>query len=297
MKKNNFILTATLSIALCITSCSSSNYFTSTNGIETVIIHAGTFMMGSPTTEYIRQTNELQYSVTLTKGFKMSKYPITNAQYAKFLNDKGVGASGTVEFRAEAIVDEENRLLLYDSKTRLDGSWNWGIVWDGSKWTPVSGKSNFPVVHVTWYGAKAFAESVGGRLPTEAEWEYACRAGTTTAYNYGATPTGNYMWYTGNNGSLGSSTYGAKEVGMKPANTWGLYDMHGNAREWCNDWYAEYYGATAITDPTGPRSGSNRVIRGGGYNSSVQISRSAHRDHNTPTYSSASLGFRIVFDL
>jgi formylglycine-generating enzyme required for sulfatase activity len=127
----------------------------------------------------------------------------------------------------------------------------------------------------------------GYRLPTEAEWEYACRAGTTTAYNTGASITDNMGWYRENSGDT------THPVGQKPANAWGLYDMHGNVREWCWDWYGDY-SDEAQTDPMGAPSGSDRVPRGGSWYNSAQYVRSASRNYYSLSDRDYGLGFRVA---
>jgi formylglycine-generating enzyme required for sulfatase activity len=129
----------------------------------------------------------------------------------------------------------------------------------------------------------------GYRLPTEAEWEYACRAGTGTPY-YSGNGVDAAGWY----GANSSST--THPVGGKQANAWGLYDMHGNVYEWCWDWYG-YYTSGAQTDPVGASSGSYRVIRGGSWGDHAQNLRSAIRGYFTPTNRNSSLGFRLVRSL
>ena len=134
------------------------------------------------------------------------------------------------------------------------------------------------------------AEKTAGhvyRLPTEAEWEYACRSGTTTAYGFGddASRLGDYGWFSGNSDS---STH---PVGEKKPNAWGLYDMHGGVYEWCQDWYGDYPSGSA-TDPTGATSGSFRVLRGGGWSNGARYCRSAYRNNGTRLSSgSTSLAF------
>ena len=123
-------------------------------------------------------------------------------------------------------------------------------------------------------------------LPTEAQWEYACRAGTTTTYSYGGTANGNYMWY------ISNSSPQTHTVGTKQPNPWGLYDMHGNVREWCLDWYTSSlaYG----TDPNGSSSGSSRVWRGGGWDDYANYCTSSARRFSLPSFSSSDIGFRLV---
>ena len=157
-----------------------------------------------------------------------------------------------------------------------------------------------PVEQVSWDDAVEFcrklsalpAEKSAGyvyRLPTEAEWEYACRAGTTTVYSFGdsAAQLGEYAWYIDNSGNA------THPVGGKKPNAWGLYEMHGNVWEWCQDWYGDYPSGAA-TDPTGPSSGSGRVHRGGSWNGNFERCRSANRFRGTPDYRSYSQGFRVL---
>ena len=139
----------------------------------------------------------------------------------------------------------------------------------------------------TWDAVVCNWNADGYRLPTEAEWEYACRAGTTTAYNTGDTISDDTGWYRDNSNNM------THEVGKKPANAYGLYDMHGNVWEWCWDWYGSY-GNAARTNPMGASSGSVRVLRGGGWVSSAQSVRSAGRSLNSPSGRYYDLGFRLV---
>ena len=259
------------------------------SNIQMVNIPGGTFTMGSPTNEPNRGPDETQHSVTLS-AFRMSKYEITNAQYAAFLNAKGIGRNGL--YAAGAYPTEK---LIYASS----GSYDWGLHYNTNKWEPDAGYENHPVINVTWYGATEFATYAGGTLPTEAQWEYACRAGTTTPFNTGSCLTNlqaNYYWAYPQTGCTNTvTTYPAttQAVGSYPANAWGLHDMHGNVSEWCSDRYGTYP-TTAQTNPTGAATGSGRVIRGGSWGSNAQYCRSAGRGSNRPDSSYGNRGFRVV---
>jgi formylglycine-generating enzyme required for sulfatase activity len=134
-------------------------------------------------------------------------------------------------------------------------------------------------------------------LPTESQWEYACRAGTTTAYSWGATITSsnaNYNWDGGAND--GNDFKQTRDVGQYAANPWGFFDMHGNVWEWTADWYqAAYPSGNPVVDPTGPASGSNRVTRGGSWSNDGTPLRSAKRNNHTPGNRSNNRGFRVGF--
>jgi sulfatase modifying factor 1 len=224
--------------------------------IEWVQIPAGTFMMGSPESEEDRFRNETQHLVTLS-AFKMSKNEITFAQYDLFCEKTGF------------------------EKPRDEG---WG-------------RGDRPVINVTWDDATAFATWMGCRLPTEAEWEYACRAGSTSAFNTGNNLTTDQANYDGNypynNNAKGKYLEKTMPVGSYPANAWGLNDMHGNVWEWCSDWCSDY-SIPAAKNPTGPLTGSNRVIRGGSWDSGARACRSAPRSFNGPSDSYEYMGFRLV---
>jgi formylglycine-generating enzyme required for sulfatase activity len=152
-----------------------------------------------------------------------------------------------------------------------------------------------PVETVVWNDAAEFCKKLSAktrqavRLPTEAEWEYACRAGTTTAYSFGDDDSAleDYVWHKQNSGDT------THPVGQKKPNAWGLYDMHGNVWQWCADWYGDYPKA-AVTDPTGPASGQERVLRGGSWNYDPHECRSATRGGNAPDGRFIDFGFRVV---
>ena len=227
---------------------------TNSIGMKLRLIPAGEFMMGSPATESGRSDNETQHRVTLTKPFYLGVTEVTQEQYQKVM---------------------------------------------GTNPSQFQGPQN-PVEKVSWTDAVEFcgklsampAEKTAGhvyRLPTEAEWEYACRSGTTTAYSFGddASRLGDYGWFKGNSDS---STH---PVGEKKPNAWGLYDMHGGVWEWCQDRYGAYPSGSA-TDPTGATSGSFRVLRGGGWINGARGCRSAIRYWGTPEGRGNDLGFRVL---
>ena len=208
------------------------------NGVslDMVLIPAGKFLMGSPTTEVGRDFWELQHEVTLTKPYYMGKYEVTQEQWEAVMGDNPSG---------------------------------------------ITKRAKLPVTNVSWDDCQEFIKKVnakngGYRLPTEAEWEYACRAGTTTAYSIGDSLKkidANYA-----DGAADST----KTVGSYSPNAFGLYDMHGNVNEWCEDRNAKYP-AGAVTDPKGPATGERRIVRGGAFYLKVSSARSSYRTHNTPT--------------
>lgn len=271
--------------------CEKDDHDPANTAITFVNIPAGTFTMGSPDTEVNRATDETQYQVTLS-AFRMSKYEITNAQFAAFLNAKNIGSDG--KYAAGAY---PTQYLLWASS----GAGDWGLHYNTDKWEPVAGYENYPVINVTWYGATEFATYEGCSLPTEAQWEYACRAGTTTPFHTGNFLTNlqaNYDWENPYNGGTNTSTarpFKTQAVGTYPANAYGLCDMHGNVWEWCSDWY-DTYPTTPQTNPTGAESGSYRVIRGGGWFDKAKDCRSARRIDNGPDGSDYHIGFRVVLN-
>lgn len=152
---------------------------------------------------------------------------------------------------------------------------------------------NLPVETVSWDEAATCCKKIGGRLPTEAEWEYACRAGSKTRFCYGDdlsyAQLGEYAWYLGNSGGA------THPLGQKKPNSFGLYDMHGNVYEWCSDWFAPYVNAQ-IVDPVGASSGQYRVCRGGGWIVNAWFCRSANRHTFSPDFRGIGLGFRVALD-
>jgi formylglycine-generating enzyme required for sulfatase activity len=217
-------------------------------GMEFVYVSPGSFMMGSPSGESNRDSDEKQHRVTLTREYYMQTTEVTQGQWRKVMGS------------------------------------------NPSKFTNCG--DNCPVEKVSWEDCQQFIQKLNGmegtrkyRLPTEAEWEYAARAGTTGAY---AGDLDAMAWYDDNSGGK------THAVGGKSPNAWGLYDMHGNVWEWCQDWKGDYPSGS-VTDPTGPSSGSFRVDRGGCWRSFARYCRSAGRPWSDPGYRLNALGFRLAF--
>jgi formylglycine-generating enzyme required for sulfatase activity len=213
-------------------------------------------MMGSPTSEDGRYDEETQHRVTLTKGFWMMETQVTQKQW------KAVMGSNPSYFKGDDLPVE-------------NVSWN-----DSQEFCTKCTKLGLPV-----------------QLPTEAQWEYACRAGSTTAYFWGnalngdkANCDGRYPCGTTTKGKYLQKT---TPVGSYQSNAWGLYDMHGNVWEWCQDWFGDYP-CGSVTDPTGSSNVSCRVYRGGGWGDGARRCRSAGRSGHVPDFRGGNLGFRVV---
>jgi formylglycine-generating enzyme required for sulfatase activity len=241
-------------------------------------IPAGTFTMGSPTNELGRDTDEVQHAVTLTKDYYIGVFEVTQKQWERVMGDWPSWFTN--------VAHRETRPVEQRSWDDIRGG-----TWPGGQ----SGAGTFMERISTRTG-------LGFDLPTEAQWEYACRAGTTTALHTGHNLTnenadarmaevGRY-WYNGGSGYSegGDTSGGTAKVGSYLANAWGLYDMHGNVWEWCLDWYAVYPGA--VSDPPGAASGSGRVLRGGSWYYRAGYCRSAFRYYSTPDYRLIYYGFR-----
>lgn len=227
-------------------------------GMTFVYIKPGTFMMGSPSSEKARGSDETLHNVTLTKGFYMQTTEVTQGQWKAIM-----GSNPSISKNCD----------------------------------------DCPVIYVSWDDVQVFIRKLNKkegsnkyRLPKEAEWEYACRAGNNTAFANGAiTETGcghdpnldQMGWYCGNSGG------NHHPVAQKKSNLWGLYDMHGNIWEWCRDWYGDYPNGN-VTDPEGPSSGSERVVRGGTCACDAMICRSAHRVRFWPDCRGSDIGFRLA---
>lgn len=255
---------------------------TKTTKIEWVDIPAGTYTMGP-------SYHDVEHQVTLT-AFRMSKYEITVKQFKAFIDSTGYvtdAEKGNEIFKGSA---------LWTGK-RLETKE--GINWRYNEKGTVRPETeyNYPVVHVTCNDAKAFAEWVGGRLPTEAEWEYACKAGTTTPFSTGNNITTSQANYNGDlpykNNPKGENRGKILPVGNFPPNPWGLCDMHGNVSEWCSDWEGRYPKAPQ-TNPIGGNPCQRVVYRGGKFDSPATNLESSSRGFSAPNYPYYDLGFRIV---
>jgi sulfatase modifying factor 1 len=235
-------------------------------GMRLVLIPAGTFLMGSPEDEEGRGDDETQHEVTITKPFYMSIFEVTNGQYRKF---KSAHDSG--EYRGYSRSGDRQ-----------------------------------PVVKVTWEDVTAFANWLSPRagkstwtLPTEAQWEYACRAGTTTAFAFGTSITTDDANFRDRQHSGDDSRHVASDIGTFRPNAWGLYDMHGNAEEWCASIYRTYP-SSAVTDPPSDYAGEYEflpIIRGGSFEQEMRYVRSAARSHLLYGRRAPCLGFRLVAPL
>ena len=252
-------------------------------------IPAGTFIMGSPTGEADRKENEMQHEVTLS-AFYISIYEITVKQFKIF-----VDSTGYVTDAEKGIGGVIGSVIWTGTEMVVKAGVNWKYDERGNT-RPITEYNN-PVIHVSWNDANAFAEWMGCRLPTEAEWEYACRAGKTTPYNTGnslstsqANYNGNYQYRDNLKGEYREKTM---PVGSFIPNEWSLFDMHGNIREWCSDWSGDY-SAEAQTNPKGPAWGSSRILRGGSWYTGGRRCRTAARLDDRPDYRCNDLGFRIV---
>jgi len=262
----------------------SGKTFTNSIGMKFVLIPAGAFMMGSPSSEPNRDSDETQHRVTLTKPYYMQTTEVTQGQW------KAVMGTMTMTIARGCLFPTHHQVETSKNPSYFN-----------------SCGDDCPVENVSWNDCQLFIQKLNKkegtneyRLPTEAEWEYACREGTTTPFNTGnclSTHNGNYN---GNYPYVGCSK-GQYRMGPLPVasfspNAWGLYDMHGNVSEWCAGWYGEYLNK-AVTNPEGPVSGTYRVLRGGSWGIDENGCRSANRYRPTPGVKSNTYGFRLARDL
>jgi formylglycine-generating enzyme required for sulfatase activity len=272
---------------------------TNSIGMKLVLIPAGKFQMGSPATESEREDKELLHEVTISKPFYMGAYEVTQAEYAK-----GVGGPQEGGKR---------------------NPWNNGAHFGQS----LGGGPDNPMENVQWEQAVEFCKRLSTRpeekkagrhyrLPTEAEWEYACRAGSTTPFEYGKSLSSKEANFNGNfpygDAAQGPYLRRTSKVGSYKPNAWGLYDMHGNVAEWCSDHYdPDYYKNSPAVDPQGPDKGVlptgytsrnkpgpglfYRVVRGGCWLDEGRACRSAYRFRAMPNEPYRLIGFRVVCEV
>jgi formylglycine-generating enzyme required for sulfatase activity len=243
--------------------------YTNGIGMEFVLIPAGSFLMGSSESDREASTFEKpQRRVTVSNPFYMGRHEVTQAQWEAVM--------GSNPYTLDRSNPYYNLPGMAERITR----------------------PNHPAT-VSWNDAQNFIRRLnqeeGGsryRLPTEAEWEYAARAGTTSAYSFGdnAADLDRYAWFGGN-----FTSGGTHPVGQKEPNPWGLYDVHGNVWEWVQDWFdPDYYSRGPSVDPQGPAQGGERVVRGGSWHATATSWRSAFRRDYAPDYRGISIGFRLL---
>jgi formylglycine-generating enzyme required for sulfatase activity len=238
-------------------------------GMEFTLIRAGSFMMGSPDNDReVHDFEKPRHEVTISRPFYLGRHEVTQEQWEAVM--------GSNPYTLDRSNPYYNLPGMAERITR----------------------PSHPAT-VSWNDAQDFIrrlnEREGGnryRLPTEAEWEYAARARTTTAYSFGDDKggLGRYAWY-GENFIVG----GTHPVGQKEPNPWGLYDIHGNAWEWVQDWFdPNYYASSPAVDPQGPQRGTERVVRGGSWHTTATSWRTAFRRDYAPDYRGISIGFRLL---
>lgn len=254
----------------------------STQDIEMITVQGGTFQMGSNN----GGVDEMPIHDVTVSSFQISKFEITQGQYISFLNDISCNSNGSFN-------DSEYGLVEYidmAASTCAIGYSDNNFYFKGSD---IAATDDCPVFEVTWHGANAFCKWEGGRLPTEAEWEFAARGGTySNSYFYsGSNSLSVVAWHLGNSGKITHS------VGQKAGNEIEIYDMSGNVREWCNDWYdSSYYENSPQSNPTGPSSGTKRVLKGGDWNGNDFVNRVTDRGQYNPNNSYNYVGFRFAKD-
>jgi formylglycine-generating enzyme required for sulfatase activity len=283
---------------------------TNSIGMKLTLIPSGEFLMGSDETDPLASDEEFldkaagkkqKHRVRITRPFYLGTTEVTRGQFRRFVDDAGYQTEAEKDGKGGYEWHEETR------SSEQDPRYSWQNA--GFEQT-----DDHPVVNVTWNDAVAFAawlsrkEGKPYRLPTEAEWEYACRAGTTTRFSSGddaeglaavgniadGTARAKYPDWTWTIAARDGHVYTAS-VGRYNPNAWGLFDMHGNVWEWCSDGYsAEYYKKSPVDDPPGPVGASRRVCRGGGWEFVARRVRSAGRRGSSPDSRGVNLGFRLA---
>ena len=328
MLGKQLIARAIIAVAIAVLSSSGLNQagaaepsiITNSIGMKLVEVPAGEFLMGAEEEQeetlkmfpYLVDTKLLdgevpQHKVRITKSFYMGQYEVTLNEFLKFYRD-----------------------AKYKLEAERDGKTSWG--YENGKfvrsnrflpWKPIAWKieQDHPAIYLTWNDAVAFCEWLSKkeghtyRLPTEAEWEYACRAGTNSRYSFGDDPKDLIRYANVRDDSLRTTLFrDATDIGFRSTflsrsdgyawtapvgkylpNAFGLYDMHGNAWEWCSDWHdKDYYKSSPEEDPQGPSTGLMRVLRGGRFRGDLASARCAYRDQDSPSSRNCDYGFRVV---
>ena len=277
--------------------------FAESIGIQLAVIPAGSFLMGSPENEEGRSGDESpQHRVQISREFRLGRTEVTKGQFAAFVRDTGYRTEAEKDGKGGYGFDPETGTFEQDPE----------YTWQNPGFPQTD---DHPVVNVSWNDAQEFLKWLSQkdgrryRLPTEAEWEYACRAGSTTRYWNGDDAEGLAKIANVADGTAKAkfdswTTITARDgfvvtapVGRFPANKFGLHDMHGNVWEWCADWYDdEYYASSPGTDPQGPSSGSSRVLRGGSWVYAPNGVRCAYRSNGSPDSRSYGSGFRVLLE-
>jgi formylglycine-generating enzyme required for sulfatase activity len=274
---------------------------TNSLGMKLRLIPAGEFRMGSPQSEKDRKKDETQHLVRISKAFYLGKYEVTQEEFRKVLG-RNTSYFSAVGAGNKSVAGLNTNRLPVERVTWYDAVEFCNKLSEVESLPPYYGLSG-----VERYGDKSIKKAEvkvqggpGYRLPTEAEWEYACRVGAETPFHFGTEINGREANIDGNY-PYGTTTKGPDlerptTVGEYPANKFGLHDMHGNVWEWCQDWYdPEYYLSSPSDNPTGPASAkSSRVLRGGSWYFNGWLTRSARRYADTPDLRSFNFGFRVA---
>jgi formylglycine-generating enzyme required for sulfatase activity len=270
-------------------------WFTNRQGLTMIVVPAGEFWMGSPPSEPERSPNEVRHPVTITRPFAIADREITRELFERFHQEA---------FKVPYNINIEQYSPRRDNGPVIAETWFEALAfcrWLSDREGVDAAENCLPPLEelvakarqanagqpVTLELRKDFLARPGYRLPTEAEWEYACRAGALTPYNFGNDRSllDRYGWF------IEYSGLRTHPAGRLKPNDWGLFDMHGNVWEWCLDWYGGY-SSGGVTDPVGPARGPGRLLRGGGWVN--KDCRSADRDNDQPTYQDTAVGFRVV---
>jgi len=273
--------------------------FVNKAGMKFIYVRPGSFSMGSQPGRHLDGADEESHQVALTQGYYIQTTEVTAGQFEKFIQTTGY--TTTAEKQGGCWI----KLPGAGWRKKKQSRWNKLGSWESGE-SPQTGRH--PVTCVTWNDAMAFISWLNGKkegiynLPTEAEWEYACRAGTTTPFSFGNCLTAKQAKFSkigpgfpNCNAFVEESQLNPLPAASLPANPWKLHDMHGNVAEWCRDWYGSYTKEYSVKNPGGPFTGTEKVIRGGHWAGTAGGCRSARRGSFKPDMASDVIGFRVVF--